>query len=128
MRLSDTDITDSSAETDRLLRAIADEDRRGVLEHLCAADGPVDVTDLAEVLVDHDASSRASGPDDPETAAAATVLHCHLPALETASLVRFDAEASVAEATVDPADLDAVTSQVPDVGADGRGDGDGDEA
>jgi DNA-binding transcriptional ArsR family regulator len=70
-------------ELDELLAALADEDRRRVLDYLEAADGDVAAfSDLVEHLT---GDPRA----DPEQVAV-TLHHTHLPKLESANVVEYD--------------------------------------
>lgn len=122
MTVIDDELTDTGAETDQILRAIADEDRRFALAHLCDADGPIGVQHLAETLVSDGVIEPSTDVDatDPETAVAASLAHRHLPVLDEASLVSYDHETSVVEADIDRADLEGLTALLPDEYRDGN--------
>lgn len=80
-----------SISTGDLLRLFADEDRRRVVSHLAeTADGSATVADLAVAL---ETDPPASGASPQEMAVA--LHHRHLPKLDAAGVVAYDADEEV---------------------------------
>lgn len=76
--------------TDELLRTLSDERRREVLFQL--SDGPSDVARIPELAAAIDEPSAAPGTAD-TTDLEIRLHHAHVPALEGAGLVAYDADA-----------------------------------
>ncbi len=110
--LTDTDLMTDSVESDRVLRAMADERRRAALTHLAEADGPVSVDELAGRLADG-IGPRDEATGDRHERVATELVHCHLPVLEYASLVTYDPETNLAETDVEADAVEEVLSLLP---------------
>ena len=82
------------SETDELLRALADEQRRAVLQTLSAADGDIlDYETLTERVVDRIRANDATLPRAEQQARVRISLyHSHLPKLADSGLVANDSE------------------------------------
>lgn len=90
-------------EDDQVVRVLADRQRRCVLESLKAATAPVGLADLAVELAHRD-SDAAAGASFDETARRMRIRlhHCHLPMLDDAGLIDYDAENQHVSLSDDP--------------------------
>lgn len=83
--------------TDRLLRAVADEQRRAVLRTLAAADAELDYGTLTERVVDRLRSDDATLPlSEHRGRVKISLYHTHLPKLADCGLVVNDSDGKVA--------------------------------
>ena len=80
------------SESDRY-RLLASDERRAVIAVLADEEEPVDLSDLAAAV-----AARADGVSG-EREAKATLHHCHLPKLEAAAVVDYDADTRRVEAS-----------------------------
>jgi len=78
--------TDGTLGDEQLLRLLASDTRRATVQAL-QSESPASLSDLATVIADDDATAL----ERPERIRQ-RLHHCHLPALETAGVLRYDAD------------------------------------
>jgi len=88
--------------TDRLLRAVADEQRRAVLRTLSEADDALDYETLTERVVDRIRSDDATLPgSEQRERVRISLYHTHLPKLADCGLIVNDSDRKVVRSVTD---------------------------
>lgn len=113
---------------DATLTAVADWRRRAVLTLLRTESTPVELFDLAARVVEFETVRSSASGDDPGSHVATSLHHTHLPTLDRAGLLRYDAAdrqvTTVREDRIETALVDAARA-VRAVARPGRDDADG---
>lgn len=93
----------------RLFDALADGRRRVVVDSLTEADAPMDVRELARRVAARERSGAGDAPGSPPPDAVhrvhVSLHHAHLPKLDDAGLVEYDADRQVVVDVAEPPDL-----------------------
>ncbi|MFC7139151.1 hypothetical protein ACFQMA_04775 [Halosimplex aquaticum] len=90
LTLGDLPDGDGTLSRDGIFDLLAEQRRRYVVAYLDEAEASVAVTDLARRIVQWESEQSSSDPD-PE-AVSRSLHHCHLPKLEDADVVAYDAD------------------------------------